>query len=35
MLRLANLEDDVFERQARDGNGPMESLVPVTPVSPR
>ncbi len=35
LLRLANLEDEAFERQARDGDDPMTTLVPVTPVSPR
>lgn len=35
LLNLANLEDGWCVGQAERGVGPMETLVPVTPDSPR
>ena len=35
LLNLANLEDGLCVGQAERGIGPMETLVPVTPDSPR
>ena len=35
LLNLANLEDGWCVGQAECGIGPMETLVPVTPDSPR
>lgn len=35
MLRLANLEDGVPQYQGDYRKGPMESLMPVNPASPR